>query len=180
MTLLDENPRCNTLMKRLKQLEISPKRISIPSRLNSSRVTLPNFDTASSVKPRILLWFQLKVDWSDTKNTKLQSDEQMFPPYHGTLKFRYTVIFKHLKRMSTVSSSSTLMNRYRNSFPVDLTINFVKLEVAIATTSKTFTAPFNNIRISLPSIQCSAAPPSFRLCCLNCVKDLIWLPRARQ
>ena len=31
------------------------------------------------------------------------------------------------------------------------------------------------MRFSLPSIKCSAAPPSFRLCCLNCTRrfDLI-------
>jgi len=53
--------------------------------------------------------------------------------------------------------------------------------------SELITAPFNNMRtlkfkaqptnmcFSLPSIKCSAAPPSFQLCCLNCVQrfDLI-------
>ena len=47
--------------------------------------------------------------------------------------------------------------------------------------SKLITALYNNMRtltfkaqptnaFSLPSIKCSAAPPSFRLCCLNCAQ----------
>ena len=45
--LLDENTCCTTLFKRVVQREFSLKRIPpIIYRLNSSRVTVPNFDTA--------------------------------------------------------------------------------------------------------------------------------------